>query len=73
MARGITEDENDLVAHVMRWGSDGYPVHKLGRGWVWGPFRSVNGPPTMFKTKREATANFEMFLDVLRDAKAGRL
>ncbi len=69
MARGITEDEENLLAHVVRWGSAGYPIRKLGRGWVWGPFRSVQGPPIIFKTKREATAH----LETLRDARAGRI
>lgn len=71
--RGITEDERALLCHVSRWGSDGYPVRKLGRRWTWGPWRSIAGPPTMWKTKREAVAHVEAFLAVLRDALAGRL
>jgi hypothetical protein len=71
--RGITEDETALLNHITRWGSDGYPVRKLGRGWTWGPWLSVNGPPTVFKTKREAVASLEAFEQVLIDAKAGRL
>lgn len=51
----------------------GYPVRKLGRGWTWGPWRTVNGPPTKFKTKREATESFERFYDILLDAHAGRM
>ena len=68
MARGLTADERQLMTHMSMWGSDGYPVRKLGRKWVWGPFLSVNGPPTMFGTKREAVASFERFMDVLREA-----
>ena len=71
--RGITEDEQALLAHIVRWGSDGYPVKKLGRGWTWGPWRGVQGPPAVFKRKRDAVESFEKFLDVLHDAKAGRL
>jgi hypothetical protein len=71
--RGLTEDEAALLVHVTRWGSDGYPVRKLGSRWVWGPFRSVNGPPVVFKTKRDAVASFEAFESVLIDAKAGRI
>ncbi len=69
MNRVVTEDERALLEQVIRWGSDGYPIAKLGRGWAWGPWRSVNGPPTIFRTKREAVAHFERFLDVLRDAR----
>jgi len=72
--RGVTEDERALLNHVIRWGSDGYPVSKVGsRHWSWGPWRSVNGPPCVFPTKREAVASFERFLDILRDALAGRI
>ncbi len=68
--RGLSDDERALVTHVSRFGSDGYPVRKLtkSRCWVWGDFRSVKGPPTTFKTKREAVASFEAFLDVLHEA-----
>lgn len=66
--RGISEDERALMSHISRWGSDGYPVRKTGRGWTWGPWRSIQGPPTVFKTKREAVAMFERFLDVLLEA-----
>lgn len=65
--RKVTEDERTLLNHVTMFGSDGYPVTKLGRVWVWGT-EAVKGPPTVFKTKREAVASFEAFLDVLRDA-----
>lgn len=71
--RGITEDERALIQHVSRWGSDGYPVRKSGRHWTWGPWRSVQGPPTVYATKREATAHFERFHSILLDALAGRL
>lgn len=71
--RGITEDEKALLNHVVRWGSDGYPIRKAGRQWTWGPFLSVQGPPVLFKTKREAVASFEAFEMLLIDAKAGRI
>lgn len=73
MSRGITEDERALLAHVTRWGSDGYPITRRGRSWYIDSFRSVRGFPTSFKTKREATAQFEKFLDILIDATAGRI
>jgi hypothetical protein len=72
--RGLSDDERALLAHVGRWGSDGYPVRKFRSGkWTWGPWRGVNGPPTVFRTKGEAVASFEAFLGVLVDAHAGRL
>ncbi len=70
--RGLSDDERALLNHWSRFGSDGYPIRKLGnsgRCWVWGPWRSVKGPPTTFKTKREAVASFEAFIDVLIEAK----
>ena len=71
--RGLTDDEKQLLGHVTRWGSDGYPIRKYSKGWMWGPFLSIQGPPVVFKTKREAIASFEAFEQVLIDAKAGRI
>jgi len=73
--RGLSEDEKRLVTHIMRWGSDGYPISKLrsGRGWIWSGFGNIKGPPTVFKTKRAAFDWFESYLDVLIDAHAGRI
>ena len=71
--RGISEDERALLTHISMWGSDGYPIRKLGRKWAWGPFRSVEGPPVLYRTKREAVASFEAFHRVLLDAVAGRI
>ncbi|MBF6570519.1 MAG: hypothetical protein IVW54_16755 [Candidatus Binataceae bacterium] len=74
MARGITADELALLDHVSRWGSDGYPVRKLGaRRWTWGPWRTIAGPPTVYTRKRDAIESVEKYLDILRDAKAGRI
>jgi hypothetical protein len=70
--RGITESERSLLTHISRWGSDGYPVHRLGKRWSWGT-DAVPGPPTVFRTKREAVESFERFHDILLDALAGRL
>lgn len=64
--RPVTEDERAMIEHVIRWGSDGYPVAKVGsRHWSWS-FRSVSSP-RVFPTKREATASFEAFADMIRD------
>ena len=70
--RGITADEEDLLTHWSRFGSDGYPIKRLGRGWHWS-YKKIKSPPTIFRTKREAVASFEAFIDVLLDAKARRI
>lgn len=66
MERKLTEDERALLRHVGMWGSDGYPIQKFAGKWSWGGFLSIKGPPTMFKTKREAIAHFETYYAVLR-------
>ena len=70
--RGLTTDERDLLTHISMWGSDGYPVKKLGPKWTWS-YRSISGPPVLFKTRRGAVASFEAFHQVLIDALAGRV
>lgn len=68
----LSEDQASLLTHVSRWGSDGYPVRKLARGWTWS-YRSIAGPPVVFKTKRAAVESFEAYHAILLDKKAGRL
>ena len=68
MSRPITDGERQLMTHVSMWGSDGYPIRKVQRKWIVDTMFGVNGPPTVYKTKREAAAAFERFLDVLREA-----
>lgn len=65
--RGITEEELRRLDQVTRWGSDAYEVEKRGREWWAGPC------PSPFRTKHEAVAYYERYLDVLRAAAAGRL
>lgn len=69
--RGLTPDEIDLMTHISRWGSDGYPVHKFGHKWDW-QYRSLQSG-RLYSTKREAVLAFEAYYDILRDAKAGRI
>lgn len=64
--RPLSEDERALVQHVRMWGSGGYPVAKLGRGWVWRDWRGVRGSPIVYKTKRDAVAAFEGWMDLAR-------
>ena len=70
--RGLSDDERSLLMHISRWGSDGYPVRRVGRKWAW-DYREIKGPPVLFPTKREAVASFETFMGVLYDAAAGRI
>lgn len=68
-----SQAERDFHQHMIRWGSDGYPVQKMGRRWLWVEFWGVKGAPTTYRTKREAVAAIERYLDVLCDKSAGRL
>ena len=61
----LTDDEAALVYHTGRYGSDGYPVQKVGsKHWGIGPWRSWDGFPRLYPTKREAVAQFERWLDL---------
>lgn len=67
LPRPLTEDERALIHHARMYGSDGYPIARYKRsGWTWS-FLSVKGPPTVFRTKREAVVSLEAFIDVLRE------
>lgn len=66
--RTLTDDERALMQHVSMWGSDGYPIRQLSKGrWIWDNWRGVRGTPVVYKTKREAIAAFERFMDILRE------
>ncbi len=69
----VTADERDLLTHVSRWGSDGYPVKRVGsRHWSWSYRDSIN-TPAVYKTKREAVASFEAYHSMILDRLAGRV
>jgi hypothetical protein len=57
----LTDDEAALVYAVQRCGSAAYPIAKVGKKnhWAIGPFRSWQGFPILYKTKRAATEQFE--------------
>lgn len=61
----LTDDEAALLTHITRWGSDGYPIEKLGRKWVWRQWRGVKGSPVLYKTKKEAVAVFELWQELV--------
>jgi len=66
----LDEDEAFILTHVDHFGSDGYPIRKVGRyHWTWS-YRSKFGPG-LLKTRKEAVRMFELHLDILRDKLAG--
>lgn len=69
----LTQDEKRFLQHTMMWGSDSYPVHKVGRTWRWMEAGGIGGSPVAFKTKRECVAAVERYLCILRDKYAGRV
>ena len=68
----LSTAENDFLQHMMRFGSDGYPIQKIKRSWHWMEFWGVKCAPTVYKTKREAMAAVERYVDILVDRVAGR-
>lgn len=62
----LSDDEAALLYHVGRWGSDGYPIDRVGRKWHWRDWRSVRGAPVVYRAKRLATEAFEGWLDLAR-------
>jgi len=55
----LSDDEAGLLYHVQRWGSDGYPIERVGRSWHWRDWRSVRGAPVAYRTKTAAVGAFE--------------
>ena len=69
----LTEHENQFLRHMSMFGSDGYPVGKLGRKWEFARAFGVGGSPVLYPTKRKAVEAVEAYLETLRDKVAGRL
>lgn len=63
----LTDDEVALLYHVMRWGSQGYPIRKLQSKWIIDSWRSWKGFPTTYKTKKAAQAQFERWVDLANE------
>lgn len=55
-----SDDERAAVAHNIRWGSDGYPLRKLRKGWTL-DHPAAKGTP-MYRLKREAVAAWETLI-----------
>jgi hypothetical protein len=69
----LTEGEEGWLRHMMRWGSQGYPVAKMGGKWWVNPAFGVGGCPSPFKTKTAAHAFCDRYSQLLLDKKAGRI
>jgi hypothetical protein len=70
----LSENENNWLNHMIRWGLDGYPVLRLRAGkWIVEDFFGVRGAPVVYKTKKQAVGACEKFEQILLDKKAGRL
>ena len=69
----MTENESFTLTHWSRFGSDGYPIHKRGSRWWVDGIRGCGACPSGFRTKREAVAQWERYIDVLIDKSAGRI
>jgi hypothetical protein len=70
----LNQEEANFLRHTSMWGSDGYPVRKVSGGkWIWEEMWGVKGAPVCYKTKREAFAAIERYIDVLCDKAACRL
>ena len=58
----LTESERTALTHWSMWGSDGYPVRKLGRGWT---IDSTLAPFPIMRTKAEAVGRWETLIACL--------
>lgn len=72
-AARLSEPEHCWLKHMQRWGSDGYPVAKRGRKWWVDQAFGAGGCPSPFKTKRDAIAFCDRYLQLLLDKLAGRM
>ena len=74
MYKTLSQAENDFLSHINMFGSDAYPIQKVGNGrWIWLEFWGVQGPPVVYKTRKACAEAIECYLQVLADKAAGRL
>jgi hypothetical protein len=69
----MTENESFTITHWSRFGSDGYPIIKRGSRWWVDGIRGCGACPAGFRTKREAVAQWERYINILIDKSAGRI
>ena len=62
----LTADERDLMTHISRFGSSGYPLVKLGKSWSWN-YRDSISSAEKFPTRKAAIASFEAYHSTLID------
>ena len=61
----LTEDERHALRHNSMWGSDGYPIMKLGKRWMVDSPLSAGLP--LQQTKRAAVQAWETSIRILVD------
>jgi hypothetical protein len=70
--RTCNTDECQMIVHTTMFGSDGYPVRRVGsRHWTWDV--GEKGSPVLFSTKREAIASFEAFREIVTHSHSDHL
>ena len=52
-AEPLSANENRWLHHMVRWGSDGYPIRQVKGGWIWDVFCGIKGSPIVYKTRTE--------------------
>lgn len=72
MTAELATSERETLDHVMMFGSDSYPIHKLRSRWLVDRFFGNEVTVRTFKTKAEAIEAVEQYLEGLRNKKAGR-
>jgi hypothetical protein len=72
-SNNLTEGENQFLQHMQRWGSEGYPVSKLGRKWQFERAFGAGGSPILYTTKTLAVKAVEAYVEILLDKVAARL
>lgn len=73
MFERLTENENRWMMHMIRWGSDGWPILKVKGGWIFESAFGVGGSPIVYKTKRQAGKAVMAYEDMLSAYAAGRI
>jgi hypothetical protein len=62
----LSTNENDFLHHHTRWGSDGYPIMKMGTGrWAWSESFEIKGAPVVYRTRKAAAKAIEDYVDSL--------
>lgn len=56
----LTADERQALTHWSRWGSDGYPVRRLGRKWTVDHVAAKGAG--LYATKRDAVNAWEILI-----------